>query len=103
MSYEYVLLDQHVNSNVTETHTFQNRKRITKKQNTKNESNTSWNVRGANKNEIYFAYLILNCCNWLQKVLKSTAFKFCSTLFQTEAPLYEIDFLPELHETQWIK
>jgi len=41
MSYEYVLLDQHVNSNVTETHTFQNRKRITKKQNTKNESNTS--------------------------------------------------------------
>ena len=31
----------------------------TKKENTKNESNTSWNLIGANENEIYFAYLIL--------------------------------------------
>ena len=56
---KYVLQDQYVICNVTNSHTFQNRKRITKKQNTKNEINASWNLIGANKNEIFFAYLIL--------------------------------------------
>jgi len=31
--------------------------------------------------------------------VKGTAFKFCSTLFQREASLYEIDFLLALLET----
>jgi len=35
---------RYVNSNITQTHTFQNRKKSPRNKTAKNESNTSWNL-----------------------------------------------------------
>ena len=56
---------------------------------------------------ILLTYLFLlreytNSFDWLQRVIKNTAFNLCSTLAQRETHLLEIDFLPALLETQWI-